>query len=185
MKTNNNSNWQGTYMFDGAVNGWRNASLDSAKYSTEIEIGDRTNWLLPSIFPRLKKWGNDLIMRPVEATVGLFAGTKAKDPEPMPELPEAFRGNALGENLKKNYEQRCNTVIANAKSTQCMVNLDFSGMLQQEAVAVHEAALKRISLPENEQANPSVSQSGGTLLGGLVANAPAGSIGSKIRSAIH
>lgn len=168
-------------MFNSAVNAWRNASLDSAKYSVEIEIGDRSNWLLPAIFPRIGKWWNDCFTRPAKTVGGLVFETKAKEPPPMPELPEAFQGNSMGEGLKKAYEQRCNKVIASAKSTQCMLNLDFTGMRQQEAISVHEQAMDRIALPENERPNAPVSSADGTLIGGLVANTP---IANKVKAAI-
>lgn len=159
-------------IFDGAVNGWRNASLDSAVYSVDIEIGDRSNWLFPAISPRIGKFINDIVMRPASAAVGLFTRPEPKEPPAMPELPVAFRDNALGENLKKTYEQRTRAVIASAESTKAMLNLDFTAMRQQEAIQTHQAALDRVSLPENTAKTAAVSAAGGTLLGGLVANIP-------------
>lgn len=174
-------------IFDGAVNGWRNASLDSAKLSVEIEITDRTNWLFPAIMPRVSKLFNDWVVKPTSAVVGLVTRPEPKEPPPMPELPEAFQGNALGQGLEATYRQRTREVIASAESTKAMLNLDFSGMRAQAAIREHEAALDRVSLPENYAPTAGVATSGGTVVGNLVANVPPGTgggIGNAVRAFI-
>ncbi len=159
-------------IFDGPVNAWRNASLDSAKLSVEIEIGDRTSWLFPVVIPRAKKLINDVLVRPTKALVGMVTRPEPKEPAAMPELPREFETNSLGEDLKKTYEQRCQKVAASAESTKCMLRLDLTGMRQKAAVAVHQQALDRVSLPENQAPTAAVSAAGGTVIGDLVANIP-------------
>ena len=167
------------HIFDGAVNGYRNAQLDSAKLSVDIEIGDRQAWFMPVIFLRIAKGLNDIKSVVISPVVGLITRPEPKEPPPMPELPEAFRGNPLGEGLEATYRQRTSAVIAGAESTKAMLNLDFTAMREQQSLAANQAARDRISLPENYAATAGVPTSGGTLVGGLVANIPPGTGGVR------
>ncbi len=154
----------------GAIDAWRNASLDSVKYDMEIDIGDKSNWLLPAIFPRVGKFLNNWVSRPLKTLGGMVFGANAKEAPEAPEVPETFKGTALEKDLKTAYEQKCAAVDAKAKKWHCYASLDFAGARQEEAVAEHNRALDRVARPENYETTAGVSAAKGTLVGGLAAD---------------
>ncbi|MFM9889458.1 MAG: hypothetical protein ACKVOE_02255 [Rickettsiales bacterium] len=161
---------RGFMSIQGAINAWRNASLDSAKYSMEIDIGDKSNWLLPAIFPRVGKFFNDFIVKPASTLVAVVWGPEAKEAPPAPEIPEKLKGSSLESAWKTAYEQKCKAVDNSASKWKCYASLDFSGARQYAAAYEHETAKDRIALPENYRQTAGVSASTGTFLGGLVNN---------------
>lgn len=158
-------------MFEGFVNACRNANLDCAKYEMETKIGDRTNWILPAIWPRVKSFVTKAVIKPTHAIASLVIGCEAKEPAPMPEVPEAIAKTPLGDDLKKAYEQKCDSVKASAESTHALMNLNITKYREQQAVERHNAALNNVSLPEDAPSRAG-SVAGGAALGGLIANIP-------------
>lgn len=139
-------------MFEGMINGWRNADLNAAYLEIETGVVDRTNWILPAIWPRIKQYGNT-VQKYAMTPVNLIFGCEAKEPPPMPEIPESFKNNAMGADLAKAYEQKCNKAIASAKSTYCLCNLDISGYREQQAINRHNEALHGVTLPEDKSSS--------------------------------
>lgn len=159
-------------MFQNAIAAWRNAGLVSAKLSIEQEIGARKTIIVGGWWSFIKLCGNEGIVKPVSTLVAMVTpwNPEERAPAPMPEIPAEFAGTPLGDNLNRAYKQKCDAVIAGAKSAQHLANFDIAGYKMNKSLAAHNAALQNIALPENLSAGSATDAGFGAAIGSIVAN---------------